>query len=63
MNAPNKYAVASQGDCLIILRSPIGPITQTDALVLAAWLVALSDKNKIENEFLPMLKTITDKKF
>ena len=41
----NKYAVGASGDALVMLRPPMAGerISKADALVLAAWLVALAD--------------------
>jgi hypothetical protein len=41
----NKYLVGARGDALVMLRPPLvgEPISKVDALMLAAWLVALAD--------------------
>lgn len=43
MDTANKFLVGSNGDKLVIQNTPRGPISKDDALVLAAWLVALAD--------------------
>ncbi len=39
----NKFMVASQGDKLVLLNPPRGHISKDDALLLAAYLVAMAD--------------------
>ena len=39
----NKFAVGGLGDSIVLLMPPQGPITSEDALVLAAYLVALAE--------------------
>jgi hypothetical protein len=45
IDTANKYLVSRQGPKILILRSgPLGsPLTDADALALAAWLVAMVD--------------------
>lgn len=43
LNTFNKYMVGVQGDSIVIINPPRGPMQKTDALVLAAWIVVLSE--------------------
>ncbi len=45
LDTGNKYMVGVSGAQIVMLRPPRGTITKSDALNLAAWLVALSDDN------------------
>jgi hypothetical protein len=42
INTANKFFVASQGDKLIIMNPPRGPMSDDDALLLAAYLVSMA---------------------
>lgn len=43
IDATNKFLVSSlSNDRIVLLNPPRGPMSQEDALVLAAWLVTLS---------------------
>lgn len=44
INTTNKFMVGAQGDQILITMLPRGPIGKEDALVLAAWLVVLADR-------------------
>ena len=43
MDTTNKYLVAIQNDGIRIMAPPRGQITPEEAVMLAAWLVALAD--------------------
>lgn len=61
MDLSNKYFVASGvGDgCITIMNPPRTKITKTDALLLAAWLVAIADPfDEHFHEILHMVKNI-----
>lgn len=47
MDATNKFLVASQGDKLLMMNPPRGSFSHDDAVMLAAWLVAMADKATI----------------
>jgi hypothetical protein len=47
--------VGVRGDKIVILASPIRPITFEEALNLGAWLVAIADRN---NQFPKLLEEI-----
>ena len=55
MNTFNKFMVGGQADKIVIMSSPIGPIGKDDALILAAWLVALADS---DNKFADLLAAV-----
>lgn len=42
MDTFNKYMVGVQGDNVVIMNPPRGPISKADALMLAAWIVTLA---------------------
>jgi hypothetical protein len=42
IDTANEFMVACQGDKVVIMNPPRGLLSQDEALVLAAWLVALS---------------------
>lgn len=48
MDTTNKHLVGVQGDNIIILRPPRGPISKADALMIAAWIVTLADDDDTE---------------
>jgi hypothetical protein len=39
----NKHMVGVQGDNIVIMMLPRGPMSKADALVFAAWIVTLAD--------------------
>jgi len=41
----NRHCVAMNGDKVVMVLPPSGPMTKREALLLAAWLVALADSN------------------
>lgn len=43
MIVQNKHLVGVQGDNILIMNPPRGPMSKADALQLAAWIVALAD--------------------
>jgi hypothetical protein len=43
MDTFNKYVVGVNGDKIVILAPPRGPISKEDALMFAAWIVTLAD--------------------
>lgn len=54
----NLYRASMAGDSVVLLRPPLGwRIHKTDALNLAAWLVALADDN---DEFEELLGLVVD---
>jgi hypothetical protein len=44
----NKFLVGVIGDDVMLMKPPIGRITKQDALLLAAWLVAMADMTNTE---------------
>lgn len=52
----NKFLVAVRGGRMVILNPPRGPIHESDALNLAAWLVAVSMQGR--EEFLRVLDAV-----
>lgn len=56
----NKYLVSVKGECLLMLRPPqLGEaLTKSEALLLAAYLVALADPE--DAEFPRMLKAVRE---
>ena len=43
MDVPNEFMVAAQGANILVMSPPRGPINRSDALLFAAWIVALAD--------------------
>jgi hypothetical protein len=43
IDTSNKFLVGVIGDDIMLLKAPVGRISKTDALLLAAWLVAMAD--------------------
>jgi len=39
----NRFMVAGGSKGLVIMRPPVGPLSREDALLLAAWLVAMAE--------------------
>lgn len=54
----NRFLVAGQGQQVLVMRPPLGPITKDDALILAAWLVAIAEDG--EHKFQPVLDAVLD---
>jgi len=52
----NKFMVAMKDDKIVMIRPPLQPITKEEALLLAAWIVALAEDN--EDEFQQVLDAI-----
>lgn len=50
IDTTNKFMVAAQGGSVRILRMPVAPLTRDEALMLAAWLVAMSMKSLADFE-------------
>lgn len=50
VDTANKFMVAKQGRNILIMNPPRGPISKHDAMVLAAWLVALGDDDGLSFE-------------
>lgn len=48
IDTTNKFMVGRKGEDVVLLNPPRGPISQDDAIMLAAWLVALSTDSSIE---------------
>ena len=55
MDIANKYIVAANQRGIVIMVPPRNPMTNTEALTLAAWLVALADT---EDEFQSILEAV-----
>ena len=57
MDIDNKFMVAARGTgAVLIMNPPRGDITVDDALVLAAWLVAIADP--LEDKFPKVLEAV-----
>lgn len=54
----NKYGVGVQGEKVVVLLPPRTPMTKTDALILAAWLVTMADMSEGEADFQEILKAV-----
>ena len=52
----NRFGVGVQGDGVVIVMPPRGIISKDDAILLAAWLVALADP--LEDRFEKVLHAI-----
>lgn len=46
MDTFNKHMVGVQGDNIVIVSPPRAPMSKTDALLFAAWIVALADDDE-----------------
>lgn len=46
MDTFNKHYVGVQGDNIVIMLPPPGPISKPEALMLAAWIVTLADDDE-----------------
>lgn len=46
MDTFNKHMVGVQGENIVIMNPPRGPISKADALVFAAWIVTLADDDE-----------------
>lgn len=55
----NRFCVGARGDGTVVIKSRIGPgLTAQEALNLAAWLVALSDRSPDHADFAELLSAI-----
>lgn len=59
INPINKFGVAVGDKGIMILMPPTGPMSQDDAILLAAWLVALSNfgRARFETYFKAVIET------
>jgi len=55
MSTANDFAVAANGDSIMILNPPRGLIERDKAIRLAAWIVAMTDEDEF-NESLMAIK-------
>lgn len=55
IDTTNKHLVGVLGDKVIVMKPPTQPLAREDAMLLAAWLVALSDH---DNEFQKYLDAV-----
>lgn len=46
MDTFNKHMVGVQGENIVIMNPPRGPISKADALTFAAWIVSLADDHE-----------------
>ena len=51
MDVTNKFIVSVRGDDVVLMAPPLEPFSKHDALVLAAWLVAIADPDPATPEF------------
>ena len=58
METLNKFIVGAMADQIVIMNPPRAPISREDALLLAAWLVAIADP--IEDDFHAILNAVKD---
>lgn len=58
INVLNEFAVSSQADFIRVILPPVIPISRDRALVLAAWIVALADR---DGKFVEILKAVQGK--
>ncbi len=56
MDTHNKFMVGVRGDQIVIMLPPMGAISKPDALMLAAWIVALSTND--EDQFAEYLAAV-----
>ena len=54
----NKFLVGCNGKRVLIQNMPIGPISKEDAMLLAAWLVAVADPSPDHDDFNAVLMQI-----
>lgn len=54
----NKFAVSVHGEQLLVMNPPRGPISKADALLLAAWLVAMAIPDGATEEFDAVLEAV-----
>lgn len=54
----NKFLVSSVGDNVAIMNPPRGRLSRSDALLLAAWLVALAPDDGTEPTFQQVLTAV-----
>ena len=55
LDTTNKFLVGMRGDGLLVLYIPVRILRKSDALNLAAWLVAMADDN---DEFPALLEAV-----
>ena len=58
MDTFNKHMVGVQGDNIVVLMPPHGPMSKADALVFAAWIVTLADYSEDEKDFRNALEAV-----
>jgi hypothetical protein len=58
MDTFNKHMVGVQGDNILIMNPPRGPMSKADALVFAAWIVTLADYSEDEKDFRNALEAV-----
>ncbi len=56
MDTHNKFMVGVQGERIVIMLPPTGPISKRDALMFAAWIVTLADDNADFTNFLAQVQ-------
>jgi hypothetical protein len=56
----NKYMVGMRAGGIVIMLPPPGPISNEEALVLAAWLVSLADFSEGHKAFLDVLEQLQE---
>jgi len=56
IDTTNKFIVALKGEEVLIIAPPHTPLSKADALLLAAWLVALAEED--EGEFAAVLAAV-----
>ena len=50
IDTTNKFMVCKQAGKILIMAPPLGPISKHDAMVFAAWIVALGDDDGLSFE-------------
>jgi hypothetical protein len=50
IDTANKFLVGARGEGLVIQRPPLGQLSKDDAILLAAWLVAMTPERRAEFE-------------
>lgn len=58
VDVPNEFFVGVQGDDIVFLRSIPQKLKEREALLLAAWIVALADP--LQEKFPAVLKAVRD---
>ena len=56
----NRQAVGAKGDGKILIMSPSPLMSKTEALVHAAWIVAIADQSENFEEFRRVLKAVLE---